>query len=95
MTNEDGSDSDSEPAVPKPGAAKHLYDAKKHMCVPDMRSLCHLPADADEGALMTFRAFIFSLDHTLHVPDEPGCYVAATQPPEIGACRTPSRSCTT
>ena len=48
MTNEASSDSDSEPEVPKLGAAKHLYDAKKHMCVPDMRSLCHLPADADD-----------------------------------------------
>ena len=50
------------------------FDAKTTQCIPDLRAMCRLPADADEDGVQTFRALLLPIGQTLHVPDEPGCY---------------------
>ena len=53
---------------------EHPFDAKTTQCIPDLRALCRLPADADEDGVQTFRALLLPIGQTLHVPGEPGCY---------------------
>ena len=67
--NEDADTQATEEAEPE-----HLFCSKSMEVVPDLRSICGLPANPDEDSLLTFRALILPKGKTLHVPDEPGCY---------------------
>ena len=50
------------------------FDHNTHECVADIRALARLPADPDDEGVAFFRAFLLPKGHTVHVPDEPGCY---------------------
>ena len=60
-------DDDDEPVV--------KYDDATMTMVPEIRSLCSLPADPTNEPLQTFRAMLFDKGATLHVPEELGSYV--------------------
>ena len=62
-----------EPAA-APQRVRIPFDPKTQICVPDLRALCRLPADPDEDGVQTFRAMLFPIGKTIHVPDEPGAY---------------------
>ena len=55
-------------------AIRFPFDPKTTQCVPDLRSLCRLPADPDDDGVQTFRAMLFPIGKTIHVPNEPGAY---------------------
>ena len=55
----------------------HPFDPETTACIADLRAISRLPADPDSDGLCTFRAFLLSKKHSMHVPGEPGCYVTA------------------
>ena len=50
------------------------FDASMEDCIPDVRALARLPANADEDGVHTLRAIIFKKGSAVHVPGEPGTY---------------------
>ena len=66
---------------------QHKFDSSTEECVVDVRSLARLPANADEDGVHTLRAIFLQKGHTVHVPDEPGCYATT------GAWRTQTALC--
>ena len=51
-----------------------LIDAKTMHCVVDLRSLIALPANSEEDALLTLRAFFLQKGKTIRVPEHAGHY---------------------
>ena len=70
----DDDESTSSEPEDEPDVPTQPHDPKTMVLVPDLRSLAFLPADPDD-ALQTFRAIQLPRGKTLHVPNEPGCYV--------------------
>ena len=75
--SESGSESEreGEEQAAAPIAIDWPFDPKTTQCVPDLRTMCNLPADAENEGVCTFRALLLPRGMTLHVPDQPGCYV--------------------
>ena len=67
--DDDHDDTNEELAPPK-----YPFDVSTMECVLDVRALCGLPQDSEEGGAMSFRALLMPKGKTLHIPDEPGCY---------------------
>ena len=55
------------------------FDPTTTVCVPDLRTMCNLPADVETDGVATFRALLLPKGKTVHVPDQPGCYVVAAE----------------
>jgi hypothetical protein len=51
------------------------FDHTTTMCIPDLRTMCELPANAENEGVSTFRALFLPKGKTVHVPGQPGCYV--------------------
>ena len=69
------SESDGEPGAESEIAIDWAYDEKTMQCIPDLRTMCSLPADADNEGVHAFRALFLPKGQTVHVPGQPGCYV--------------------
>ena len=67
--DDDHDDTNEELAPPK-----YPFDVSTMECVLDVRALCGLPQDSEEGGAIAFRALLMPKGKTLHIPDEPGCY---------------------
>ena len=67
-------DDEAEMQLPEEAEPQHRFSSDTMELVPDLRSICGLPANPDEDGLLTFRALVLPKGKTLHVPDEPGCY---------------------
>ena len=50
------------------------FDHTTTMCIPDLRTMCELPANAENEGVSTFRALFLPKGKTVHVPGQPGCY---------------------
>ena len=67
-------DDEAEMQLPEEAEPQHRFSSDTMELVPDLRSICGLPANPDEDGILTFRALVLPKGKTLHVPDEPGCY---------------------
>ena len=77
-------DATKQPSKP---AIQHPFDPSTTACLPDLRTLCQLPANPDEDGVHTLRAMLLPKGKTVHVPDEPGCYAT------VGPARTQTALC--
>ena len=65
------------PAADREKSIQHPFNPDTHDCILDVRSLCRLPANADEDGVHALRAIVLEKGKAVHVPDEPGRYATS------------------